>query len=144
MKRILLLLLLFPFINGFAQEKISHGQYSPQVQQDGITISVADGTLENSANDISQQRLFLQFSNDNTYAVTIKFIKETHYGSKCYGCENEVENVMSVTIPAKTTYTFDKNHKNSAYYIFKKDNKGFIKETLTDFKLTNITIQANK
>lgn len=123
-----------------SSQEASIDSYREITSENGVTVYVGKGTYTVNSNNTSHIRYFLKYENTTNQKVEISFNKEIHYGETCYGCNStNEEQQFSVVIPANTTYSFDANHSDKRYYIFKKDNNGWITNELTDFSIKNIT-----
>jgi hypothetical protein len=141
MKILTLLFLLTTTLFSFSQEATIRS-YQQLKTENGVTIYVGEGTYKVSSNNTSHSRYFLKYENTTNQEVTISFNKEMHYRETCYGCDsNNQEQQFSIVIPVNTTYSFDENHNDKRYYIFRKDNNGWITKELTDFSIKNINIK---
>ncbi|MEX2483501.1 MAG: hypothetical protein WED10_03025 [Brumimicrobium sp.] len=134
-------LLLFAFwafaVSIYSQETQIDG-YETVYQGELIQVSVAKAT--HVFQNRSHVRVFIKYTNLSDSKVKISLQKELHYGDRCSGCDDDPEQSTSLVLPPKTTLEFDENNTDKRFYIFVKDNDGFIKSQLTDFKLKNYKI----
>lgn len=114
------------------------GEYTSLFSEDNIVLSVAEGTYTESGK--THIRYFLKYENHSSVPVELSFQKELHYGDDCYGCTGKDEQTYSVKISPNSTLVFDDENKSKAFYIFVKDQEGWIQRQLTDFEIKNIKI----
>lgn len=139
MKRLLLTLGITLSIGYGISQTADIGKYTPVYSQDNIVLSIAEGTFTQS--NKNHVRYFLKYENYSNFPVEISFQKELHYGDDCYGCNDGDEQSYTVTIPANSTLVFDDENRSKSFYIFVKDEEGWIKRQLTDFEIKNIKIE---
>lgn len=114
-------------------------QYQPIFSESNIVMSIAEGTFEEG--NKKHVRYFFKYENYSNFPVELSFQKELHYGDQCYGCDGGEEKTYTVTIPANSTLVFDQDHRSKDFYIFVKDENGWIRQQLTDFEIKNIKIE---
>ena len=87
------------------------------------------------ADDIDHQIIIFKYENHTSSPVQITFNRDLNYGGHIYYGDN----AFTVSIPANAVVQYDesKAHDNN-FFIYKKDNKGYIKESLDNFKVTNL------
>lgn len=139
MKRLLLSLGFFSFFGGLFSQDVSIGEYETIFSSNNIVLSVAEGTFEED--NKKHVRYFLKYENYTNFPVELSFNKELHYGDQCSGCSGDDEQKFKVTIPANTTLEFDENHRSKDFYIFVKDENGWIRRQLTSFEIKNVKIE---
>lgn len=138
-----LLIVALPFIS-YAQT-VNVNEYNPYIEQDGVLIQVGEGEYIDDTNNTSHTRYFFRYLNNTNEDVIISFNKELYYGNQCLGCgSNNEEQTFSVKVKANSMRALDSNYYDKTFSIFIKDNNGWIKKQLTDFKLTNIQISKIK
>ena len=138
MKRLLLTLGLSLSLGYGVCQNVEIGEYEPVFSENNIVMSVAEGTYTES--NRSHVRYFLKYENYTNFPVELTFQKELHYGDQCYGCDDNGEQEYTVKIPANSTLVFDEDHRSKSFYIFVKDENGWIKRQLTGFEIKNIKI----
>ncbi len=140
MKRLLLLVLGISLSVGYGISQTTEvGDYTPIFSENNVVLSVAQGTYSES--NKTHVRYFLKYENYSNFSVKISFQKELHYGDDCYGCSGGEENKYSLVISANSTLEFNEENRSKTFYIFVKDEKGWIKRKLTDFEIKNIKIE---
>ncbi len=140
MKRLLLLVLGISLSVGYGISQTAEvGEYTPIFSENNVVFSIAEGTYTES--NKTHVRYFLKYENYSNFSVEISFQKELHYGDDCYGCNEGEENKYSLVIPANSTFEFNEENRSKAFYIFVKDENGWIKRKLTDFQIKNIKIE---
>ncbi|MBC9810856.1 hypothetical protein H9Y05_00060 [Crocinitomicaceae bacterium CZZ-1] len=133
MKLVLTLLSLSVFgLDGYCQD------WQAITSNEQISVYVAEIKHDNPADDISHQRFIFKYENHTTAPVELHFNREVKYGETTLTQEED----FVVAIPANGEMQYDDSKKNDkTYYLFKKDNKGFIKKSLQDFSIINLTIK---
>lgn len=105
---------------------------------DSVKISVREIHYQNVANDIDHQRFVFKYENTTSSPIEIHFNRELIYNGKNYLQEED----LVITIPANETLQYDDlENNNKSYYIFKKDNGGWIKETLDNYTIINFKVR---
>ena len=139
MKRLLLVLGLSLSVGYGISQTAEVGEYTPLLTENNVVFSIAEGTYTESSK--KHVRYFLKYENYSNFPVEISFQKELHYGDDCYGCSESDENITSLVIPANSTLEFNEDNRSKTFYIFVKDEEGWIKRKLTDFQIKNIKIE---
>lgn len=139
MKRLLLTLGISLSLGYGISQTANIGEYNTVYSENNIVMSAAEGTFTQSNKE--HVRYFLKYENYSNFPVELSFQKELHYGDDCYGCGDNDEQTYTVTIPANTTLVFDDKNTSKDFYIFVKDNEGWIKRQLTEFEIKNIKIE---
>lgn len=125
---ILISLLLLSY-TGFSQE------WKDVKTTDAVIISVKEIHYQDVKNDIDHQRLVFKYKNTTSSPIEIHFNRELNYNGKTYPQEED----FSINIPANGTLQYnDSKNNNKTYYIFKKDNNGWIKRSLDNYKIINL------
>lgn len=95
-------------------------------------------------NGIDYQRVVFKYENHTPNALEINFQRKTQYGDKTYQSENE----FVVEIPANSSVAYQENADkenpqliDKAFFLFKKDNQGFITRELENFEITNLKMK---
>lgn len=133
MKLFLLTITLSVFsYTGFSQD------WQEIMTTDSLTISVKEIQYQDLTNDINHQRWVFKYKNLSSSSIEIHFNRELIYDGKQYIQDEQ----FSIEIPANGVLEYDDSRKkNKVYYIFKKDNNGWIKESLDTFKFINLNIK---
>lgn len=105
---------------------------------DSISISVKEIHYQDVTNGMDHQRLVFKYENSTSSPLEINFNRELIYNGKKYLQEED----FSIQIPANGTLQYDDSkNKNKTYYIFKKDNNGWIKNTLDTYTIIHIKVK---
>lgn len=133
MKTILTLLaILLSSYMGFSQN------WQPVISNDSITISAQEIHYQDLTNDIDHQRLVFKYKNKTSSPLHITFNRELIYNGKTYPQEEK----FSVLIPANGMVQYNNSKNNSkSYYIFKKDNQGWIKNSLNNYSIIHLKVR---
>ncbi len=120
----------------------SYGVFSQQwetvTSNDQITIFQKEINYERNADDIDHQRIIFKYQNHTDSPIQITFTRELNYGGKIHHGDSG----FTLIVPASGTVQYDNSkERNNAYFIFKKDNKGYIKSTLDSFKIINLKVE---
>lgn len=133
MKFILLVITLSVFsYTGFSQD------WKEIMTADSITISIKEIHYQDIINGMDHQRWVFKYENISSSPLEVSFNRKLIYEGK----EHLQDELFSIQIPAKGTLEYDESKKkNKAFYIFKKDNQGWIKKTLDTFNFINLKIK---
>lgn len=133
MKSILTLtaLTLFSFV-GFTQN------WKEVKTNDTVKIYVKEIHYHDIVNDIDHQRLVFRYENLTAKLIEISFNRELIYNNKMYTQDED----FAIQIPANGISEYSESEsKNKSFYIFKKDNKGWIKNTLDSYTFIHFKIK---
>lgn len=127
-----ILLTTFLFLLSFS----SFSQNWQEVKKNNaVTISVKEIHYQNKTDDIDHQRLVFKYENTTSSPIEIHFNRELTYNGKTLTQDQD----FSINIPANGTVQYDDSKSNDkTYYIFKKDNKGWIKGTLDTYTIIHL------
>jgi hypothetical protein len=138
MKRLLLSISIFLLVGQSLSQSNRVGDYEPIFSEDNIVMSIAEGIYNNDGKN--HVRYYIKYENYTNFPVELSFQKELHYGDDCYGCNDNDEQNFTLTIPANSTLVFNDENRSKTFYIFVKDQEGWIKRQLTDFDIKNIKL----
>jgi hypothetical protein len=128
----------------YAQE-VSVNNLNQLLEKEGVKIFVGEGVFEEASNNTSHARYFFTFQNTTDKDLMLKFNKELYYDGICQNCGSDSdEQHYSVMLKANSTASYEENPRDKTYSIFIKDNHGWIKKQLTDFKFINVQISTVK
>lgn len=118
---------------GFSQS------WETAASNDQVTISSQEIHYQRTADDVDHQRIVFKYENHTSTPIQITYNRELNYGGDIYNGDGG----FTVTVPANGTIQYDDSKAHdSNYFIYKKDNKGYIKRSLNEFKITNLkTVQ---
>ncbi len=101
-----------------------------------ISVYVAEIEYKNPSDGIHHQRLIFKYENHTSQPVELHFNREVNYGTV-----TTQEREFTLQIPENSSVVYDDKKKHDqTFYLFKKDNEGFISKILKDFKIINIRI----
>lgn len=130
MKLITTLLLIFISHLGFSQE------WRLIESNENIKIFSSELKFKDLKNGMDHQRLIFKYENLTDQPVDLSFKREVNYGDVTSVQERD----FSLTIPAHSILEYDDSKMyDQTYYLFSKDNQGFIKKSLKEFKIINTT-----
>lgn len=131
--RVLFTLCLFFVTQGLAAQNWEKVYSDSQIE-----VFQSDYTHEVTSNNHSHERVIFKYTNLTNKNISFSISREHYYDGKCSGCKGN-ENSFQVSLSPNESKEFDAvNNKDKTYYVFKKDNRGFIKRQLTDLKITKI------
>jgi|SRR5690554_1020501 len=143
--KLILQTLLFTFSLFSSAQEFTLNDFNPLLEKDGLIIHVGEGIFIETSNNTSHTKYFFKFQNTTNEDLILQFNKELYYDGECYGSDNtEGEQQYRITIKANSVASFEENPYDKSYSVFKKDNNGWIKKQLTDFKLTHVQISKVK
>lgn len=101
------------------------------------TIYFAKINHQSSQDGIDHERIVFSYENHTEAPLVLAFNRVLTYAPD--GIPQEAEKLYEVEIPPHSTVGYDQNKPfDKTFYIFSKDNKGTIRKSLMDFKLTNL------
>ena len=131
--RVLITFCLFLFTQGLVAQN-----WEKVYSDDQLAIFKAEYTHEVKSNNHSHQRIIFKYTNLTNKNISFSVSREHYFDGKCSGC-NGSENNFKVSLQPNESKQFNtEENKNKTYYVFKKDNRGFIKRQLTDLKIAKI------
>lgn len=99
------------------------------------SISVAEMHYQNRKNDIDHQRLIFKYENKTDAPLELSFRRKVNYNGKTA----LQDRTFDIQLPAHSSKEYAASEKHDKlYFIYKKDNKGFISQTLTNFTIIQI------
>ena len=102
---------------------------------DQVSVYAKEIHYQLTADDIDHQIIIFKYENHTSSPVQITFNRDLNYGGQIY----HGDNAFTVTIPANDVVQYDDSKvHDKTFYIYKKDNKGYIKSSLTNFEVTNL------
>lgn len=116
----------------FAQEWIEY------YHDNEVIIEVAEWNRVDQKYGKDHQQIIFQYKNLTDHDVTISFTRELEYEE---GGTATQEVIYFVHLGANEMKTYFDHPKDKAYYIFKKDNNGWINDKLIDFKIIDLLIE---
>ncbi len=132
MKSILILIILSLYsYTGFSQS------WQEVKTTDSVKIFVKEIHYQNVTNDIDHQRLVFKYENLTSSPIEIQFNRELIYNNK----KSSQEEDFSIQIPANGILEYNESENNTkSYYIFKKDNNGWIKRILDSYSIIHLKV----
>jgi uncharacterized membrane protein len=104
---------------------------------DTVKISVKEIHYQNVTNDIDHQRLIFKYENLTSTPIELHFNRELIYNNK----KSSQEEDFSIQIPANGSLEYNELENNTkSYYIFKKDNNGWIKRILDNYSIIHLKV----
>ncbi|MFA5574840.1 MAG: hypothetical protein WC994_07280 [Brumimicrobium sp.] len=89
--------------------------------------------------DINHQRIIFKYENLTDNEITLHFNRDLTYKNANGINEIRQDEDFKVTIPANSTVEYQETYfRNKTFYVFKKDNNGYIKSQLLNFDFINI------
>lgn len=116
-------------------------EWSEIYKNESLIVSFKTINYTSPSNGHQHERVVFNYENRSNNTIDVTLNRAHYYGNQCYGCEGG-ELTYNLILPPKTTETFDKKNTSKTYYIFKKDLEGFIKKSLTDWKILNVKIET--
>ena len=118
---------------------ISHAQdWVPYLSEGPLNIELSEYNRIDEKYGKDHQLIIFRFTNTSENAIAVSFKRNTEYVDRSTSAS---DNIFEVIIEANQSLEYSQDPRNKAFYIFKKDNKGFIKGSLAQFEITNLTIQ---
>lgn len=109
--------------------------WKPVVSEVNFSVYVAEIDYKNPSDGIYHQRLIFKYENHTSQPLELHFNREVNYD----GTKIIQERVYTLLIPENSSIAYDDAKKHDqTFYLFKKDNEGFISKMLKDFKIINI------
>ena len=112
-------------------------EWSSIQKNESISIDFSKVTFDSSSDGIKHERIIFQYTNLTNSDLTISFQRSVSYDeSKELKLQ---EKTYKLTIPANSSISYnDENANDKTFYIFAKDTKGTIKQSLSNFEIVNI------
>lgn len=112
-------------------------KWTPVVSTSNYVIYQAEIHYTDKANDIDHQRIIFKYENKTNDAIKLHFKRALNYDGNWAIQDRGFE----ITIPAHSSVTYDESKKyDKSFFIFKKDHQGWIKETLLDYHINDVTL----
>ncbi len=108
------------------------------LEKPDVAIEIAEWNAIDKRIDKNHDLIVFKYTNLSDRQLVLKFNREQDYSNS--GTSNSDNEFVLVLEPHQTVSYFD-DSRNKMFYIFKKDNNGWIKDVLTDFRLTDLTIE---
>lgn len=107
-------------------------------QNEQYSIYVAEIEYKNSSDGHHHDRLVFRYQNHTVKPIQLNFNREVKYNGQYIKQDRD----FVIDVPADSYVQYDESKAyDKLYYIFKKDHKGFIKQSLEDFKITNLRMK---
>jgi hypothetical protein len=122
----------------FAQQTI-------HFEENGVVISSVLADCSDPANGTANMLRLITVTNDNDYAVKVRFTKQMWYRERCIGCnESNPEQEVTVNLSAGASSSGVCGDRVSRLWVFHsmKDNASVQK--LTRFDLTEVSVHSIK
>lgn len=135
MKQIFFILLSLLFIGNTLSQT-----WEVATATDNYVIYKGEINYLNKVDDINHQRIIFKYENLTDNEITLTFNRKLVY-ERSEGGQNELiqDNDFLVRIPAHSSVEYqESNYRNKTFYVFKKDNNGYIKNRLLDYQLLNL------
>ncbi|MFA5670598.1 MAG: hypothetical protein WC967_15275 [Balneolaceae bacterium] len=106
---------------------------------DNYVIYKSEINYLNKVDDINHQRIIFKYENLTNNEITLHFNRDLTYKNANGINEIRQDEDFKVTISANSSIEYDsKKIKDKTFYVFKKDNNGYIKSQLLNFDFINI------
>ena len=110
-------------------------EWETVISNDQVTISAKEINHQRIADDIDHQIIIFKYENHTSSPIQLTFNRELNYGGEILHGDHG----FTVTLPANGEVQYDDSKANDqTYYLYKKDNKGYIKKSLDNFEITNL------
>lgn len=107
-------------------------------QNEQYSIYVAEFEYKNESDGIHHQRLVFKYQNHTMKPIQISFNREVKYDGQYVTQDRN----FIVELSANSYVQYDESKAyDKLYYLFKNDQKGFIKQSLEDFRITNLRMK---
>jgi hypothetical protein len=107
-------------------------------QNEQYSIYVAELDYNSQADGIHHQRLIFRYQNHTMSPIQISFNREVKYNGQYITQDRDF--VVELSADSYVQYDESKAY-DKLYYVFKKDHKGFITQSLEDFRITNLRMK---
>lgn len=112
--------------------------WAPYLSEGPLNIEVSEFNRIDEKYGKDHELIIFRFSNTSSATIQISFDRITEYRDRS---NSNGDSIFTITIAGNQTIEYAQDPRNKAFYLFKKDNKGFIKGSLSNFEITNLTIQ---
>lgn len=137
MNSIMKLLLTSIFLSFFSLGAFSQ-DWNVVEQNEQYSIYVAEIDYNSPSDGIHHQRLIFRYQNHTMKSIQLSFNREVKYDGQYIKQDRNF--VVELSADSYVQYDESKAY-DKLYYIFKKDQQGFIKQSLEDFKITNLRMK---
>lgn len=131
------LLLTSIFLSFFSLGAFSQ-DWIPVEQNEQYSIYVAEIEYKSTSDGTHHQRLVFKYQNHTSKPIQLSFNREVKYDGQYIQQDRD----YTIELSADSSVQYDESKAyDKLYYLFKKDHKGFIKQSLEDFKITNLRMK---
>lgn len=112
-------------------------EWSNIQKNETISIDFSKVTYESPSDGLKHQRIVFKYTNLTNSDLKVSFQRSVSYDeSKALKLQ---EKTYELTIPANSSFSYNNENANDkTFYIFAKDIKGTIKQSLSNFEIVNI------
>lgn len=131
-----LTLLFFAILFAFSSKA---QEWQTYYEEQGISIQYRLLEIDDAQLGIHHERIVFRYENTTNTEVHLSFNRTMVYSDN--QTAKPQEKTFSITIPANSSIEYNSsNSKDKTYYIFSKDLKNTIKQSLVKFDLKDITL----
>lgn len=105
---------------------------------DSLTIFAKEIHYQKTSDDIDHQRIVFKYKNNTNKPIEISFQRDLFYNGEKHPQDKE----FFLNIPANDVMQYkEERNRDKTFYIFKKDNNGWIKKKLSNYYITHLKVR---
>lgn len=117
-------------------------EWNTVFENEDVKIEYQTQNCDDLVNDIRNNYNILKVTNKTDKEVQLSFLRKAWYNTKCYGCDNQEEHTVRITLQPRQVVSGSCTREISGLQIYHSNNSGLI-EPLERFELTSIKTSKN-